>query len=259
MRCFMAMISQSIKYWILGVALFTVGLLPAKSEAAMFLLDRLQRAEVGDYIVTAVDHTYTVLIIKEKHEHQISVEEITIPSARLQNPRFRWTGWRNWVETGAPGNTNWVMYTIHDSGQVREYFSYTNNAWVNMSTVDNFLSKLLNLRLIRLPNRDMRRVGPPPAEGQTDNRRYWAPQMTYEGRPIYNIAFEAWRTRWPKDGTDLSGKSITVYVPEDDKRYPSYFPYWLEIQGLFGKAKIRIIDSGRQLCSPRSCPKRCVP
>lgn len=256
----MTSVSKSVRYWILAVVLLAASLAPSASDAAMYLIDRLQKAEVGDYIVTAVDNTYTVLIIRDKHEHQISVEEITIPWARLQNPRFRWAGWRNWVESGAPGNTAWVMYTIHNpSGQVREYFSYTKNTWANMATADNFLSKLLNLRMVRIPNKDMRRVGPPPVEGQKDDRRKWAPQMTYEGQAIYNVAFEAWRTRWPRDGSELSGKTITVYVPEEDKRYPSYFPYWLEIQGWLGKAKIRIIDSGRGLYSPRKPPSREIP
>jgi len=231
---------------------------PATSKAAMFLKDRLQGAEVGDYIVTALDNTYTVLIIKEKSDQQISIEEITIPSRRIKRPQFRWQGWRRWVECSAPGHTSWVLYTVErPSGQLLKCYSFPQNRWMDMSAAESFLSKLLTLRLARIPKKDVKRIGPPPPEGLRDLRRYWAPQMVYEGKAIQNVRFEAWRTRWPQDSTELSGKVITVYVPEDsDHRYPSYFPYWLEIKGIVGKAKIRIVDSGRNLYSPRT-PAKC--
>jgi hypothetical protein len=252
--------SKSIRYWMFGLVLFASGILPDYSEGAMFLIDRLQRAQVGDYIVTAIDNNYTVLIVKEKFDHQMSIEEISIPAARLLNPRFRWAGWRKWVESGSPGNTSWVMYTIHlPSGKMREYYSYTQNTWIDMATVDNFLTKLLTLRMVRVPSKDLKRVGPPPFAGAEDKRKYWYPTMTYEGEILYNVAFEAWRTRWPRDCSEVSGKTITIYVPEEDKRYPSYFPYWLEIKGMLGKAKIRMIDSGRELYSTRNPPQRAIP
>jgi hypothetical protein len=47
-----------------------------------------------------------------------------------------------------------------------------------------------------------------------------------------------------------SGKSIEVYVPHENNKYPSYFPYWLQISGLISNAKVRIIDSGTGMISP---------
>jgi len=125
-----------------------------------------------------------------------------------------------------------------------------------MSTVDNFLSKLLTLRMVKIPLNEMKKAGPKPPEGVPDNRHYWTPRVVYEGSTVHDVQFEAWRTKWPRDSNELSGKSIIVYLPKDDKRYPSHFPYWLEIQGMLGKAKIRIIDSGRNLKSPRKSPSK---
>jgi hypothetical protein len=71
-----------------------------------------------------------------------------------------------------------------------------------------------------------------------------------DGNNIPAVPFEAWQTHWPKDGTDLSGKSIEVYVPQENDKYPSYFPYWLQISGMVGNAKVRIVDSGSYMNSP---------
>lgn len=228
-------------------------------DAATFLRDRLQGGRPGDYIVTKIDNTYTVILIKEKTDHQISIEEITVPAQRLQDKRFPWVSWRHWVESGATGHTSWLLYTLHcNSGIMREYFSYNQDKWYNMAEVDNFLSTLLNLRFVQIPRDKMKRVGvvPPSEKNGQDSRRIWTPLMVYEGKTVQGVEFEAWRTRWPRDCGELSGKTITVYLPKDEKKYPTYFPYWLEIQGMLGKAKIRIVDSGRGLCSPRSCPPK---
>ena len=244
-----------MNYWFFCFVLLFSHCICGTSEGAMQLIERLRSAQTGDYIVTAIDNTYTALIIKEKSNEKMSIEEITIPLGRIQNNQNTWMGWRKWVESGAPGNTSWVMYTVNSStGQMTDYFSFTKNARCNVSSIDHFLSKLLTLKLKRLPKKDTKRVGPPPPKGSKDARRSWTPQMIYEGKVITDVNFEAWRTEWPQDGGELSGKVITVYVPNDDNRYPSYFPYWLEIQGMIGKAKVRIIDSGRNLNSPQKAP-----
>ncbi|MFQ5729007.1 MAG: hypothetical protein ACE5GN_01430 [Waddliaceae bacterium] len=222
----------------------------------MYLKDRLQTAEVGDYIVAALDNTYTAIIIKEKSPQKMSIEEITVPAARLRQHGAQWTGWKDWIQNGAQGNTSWVVYTIHRlSGEMTGYFSYTKNSWCDISQIDSFMSTLLNLRLEKMKQESMKKVGPAPPGGTSDKRRAWAPKMVFEGNVIHDIAFQGWRTYWPKDNSDLSGKIIFVYVPEDSSKYPSYFPYWLEIRGVTGKAKIRVIDSGKNLQSPRPSPK----
>ena len=241
-----------LKYFLIFLLLLIV-----RVDADTFLKDRLQSCRDGDYIVTRIDNTYTVLLIRERTEHQIAIEEITIPVQRLQNRKFPWVSWKHWVGSGASGHTSWLLYTVHvDSGMMREYFSYTNNQWKNMSDVNNFLSTLLNLRFSQIPREEMKRVGVvPPSEKYGQNaRRIWTPKLVYEGKTILGAEFEAWRTRWPRDCGELSGKNITVYLPKDEKKYPTYFPYWLEIQGMMGKAKIGIIDSGHGMHSPRTKP-----
>lgn len=215
----------------------------------IFLRDNLMKARPGDYIVTAQGNNYTLLLIREKGADTLVIEEITVPNERF--PRAVPT-WRQWVEEGAPGNTAWVIYEIAPaSGQMYEFFSYTKNGWCDVPSAENFLGTLLNLRLARLDSSARRRVGPMPREGNGDKRPFWNPKLVVEGRTIPGVAFHAWKTRWPKDGSELSGKTIEVYLPQEGDKYPSYFPYWLQIGGAIGKAKVRIIDSGFGLQSPK--------
>lgn len=226
----------------------TVGLLfPLMADSELLLRENLGRAQPGDYLVTAQNKNYTILIIRSKENEFLSIEEITMPMSRVSSDSF---SWRNWVEKGAPGHTCWVMYTIHlPSGTMQQTFSFTKNEWVTIPQSQNFLSTLLNLHLKKVADNERKRIGPPPSSDTVDRRAYWQPSLVVDGKKIQGVAFDAWRTRWPKDGSDLSGKIIEVYVPRDNNRYPSYFPYWLQVSGVVGNAKVRIVDSGTQLFS----------
>lgn len=248
--------SSPINYrWIIGVLFLVAVSFSVSGNADMYLKERFLQAQPGDYIVTAIDNTYTILLIKEKHDRYLSIEEITIPSARFSQHKAGWQGWKPWVENNAPGHTSWVVYTINCvSGEMQNFFSYTKNTRCQGIEGNNFISMLLNLKMSKVPNKKRKKIGPPPSAGARDMRRVWVPKMVHEGQIIQGVPFEAWRTRWPQDTSDLCNKVIIAYLPQDTEKYPSYFPYWLEIHGLFGKAKIRIIDSGSRLQSPHSSP-----
>jgi hypothetical protein len=209
----------------------------------MYLRNNLRWAKVGDFIVTNQNKVYTVLLIDHLADQEIGIEEITVPMNCVNLAEF---SWKNWIAQSAPGNTSWVRYLIDvSSGQMKEYFSYTKNGWYTIAEGDNFLSTLLNLKLKKVSVTERNKVGARPRRGATDNRPYWQPKLTFEGRVIQGVQFDAWRTFWPKDSSELSGKIIEVYVPQNLGEYPAYFPYWLQVSGIVGKAKVHIIDSGR--------------
>jgi hypothetical protein len=228
--------------------LVILGLFSSVQAEELFLRNNLQRAQPGDYLVISANKTQTLMHIYDKQDQILTIEEIAVPEGK----RASNISWKEWVRQGAPGNTSWVMFDIDlRTGQMIRYYSFTKRNWFEIPNADNFLSKLLNLKFTKIPDNARKRIGPKIHSGP-ELRSLWQPRMIVEGKTITGIKFDAWRTKWPRDGSDLSGKTIEVYLPHDS--YPAYFPYWLQINGAIGKAKIRIIDSGSQLQSPRSLP-----
>lgn len=227
---------------ILGI----LGLSPLQAEE-LFLRNNLQRAQPGDYLVISANKTQTLMHIYDKQNQILTLEEIVVPESK----RAANVSWKEWVRQGAPENTSWVMYDIDlHTGKMIRYYSFSKKNWFEIPDADNFLSKLLNLKFTKIPNNARKRIGPKINSGP-ELRSLWQPRMVVEGKIIKGVMFDAWRTTWPRDGSELSGKTIEVYLPHDSQRYPAYFPYWLQINGAIGKAKIRMIDSGSQLQSPR--------
>jgi hypothetical protein len=226
--------------------LFAAGII--ESAPALYLKDNLKRAQKDDYIITAQNKNYTLFHIYDKKDDTMTIEEITVPLSRF--PRSI-KSWKQWISLKAPGNTSWVMYTLNlKTAQMLEFYSLSKNAWFEPNKTDNFLTTLLNLHLDEVALKDRKKVGFPTLPGMTDRRPLWQPRMIVDGTEVLGVSFTAWTTHWPNDGTDLAGKTIEVYVPEQNDKYPSYFPYWLQISGMIGKAKVRIIDSGSKMSSP---------
>lgn len=212
----------------------------------LVLRDNLQQAKAGDYIVVARNKNYTLLLIADHQSNRLVFEEITVPLNQLPQCAH---SWKNWVENNAPGNTCWVRYDIDlRSGQMTGLYSYTTGNWYDTTTADNWLTTLLNLQFYRVPDRERKKTG---AHATASNPAFWQPKMVFEGQVVEGTTFNAWKTRWPKDNTDLSNKVIEIYLPQDTYRFPAYFPYWLQISGLIGKAKVRVVDSGSNLASPK--------
>lgn len=206
------------------------------------LLDNLQRAKAGDYIVTAQGKNYTLLHIYSKKENLLTIEEVSAPSNCLKNLSG---AWKNWIAQKAPGHTAWVIYSLDlKTGKMVSSYSVMRQTPLDTSGANNFLTTLLNLHLEPIPLKKRKKLGA--------SFTPWQPKMVVEGKTIPGVQFDAWRTEWPKDTTELSERSIDVYVPQESDKYPSYFPYWLEISGLVGSAKVRIIDSGSEMSSPAS-------
>ena len=204
------------------------------------LLDNMQKATSGDFIVTAQGKNITLFHIHAKKNDTLTIEEITAPSSCVKSAPGVW---KTWISQRAPGHTAWILYTIDlKTGKLLSSYSVMRQARQDVAGANNFLTTLLNLKLEPIPPRQRKKLGA--------SFTLWQPKMVVEGKTIPKVQFDAWRTQWPKDQTDLSERSIDVYIPHESDKYPSYFPYWLEISGMVGSAKIRIIDSGSGLISP---------
>jgi hypothetical protein len=212
--------------------------------ANLYLRDNLKKAEPGDFIVTVQNKTCTLLHIHHKEGNVLTIEEISLPIAKAKQII---PSWHSWVQADAPGHTSWMMYTINLNGSVERCFSFSKGRWLDPSSTENFLGTLLNLSLRLVPLHERKKVGNA-APGQ---KRIWEPKLVVGGTIVPGVSFNAWKTRWPNDGSFLSSKTIEVYVPAENTPYPSYFPYWLQISGMLGNAQLRIVDSGKGLVSPK--------
>lgn len=225
---------------------------PLMASDELYLRDNLGLAQKGDYMVTAQGKMATLLHIFDRTPKTLSVEEISIPLSQLP---VSFKGWRHWMEHSAPGNTGWVVYVVElGTGRMLQCYSMTRRAWISIPEANNFLSTLLNLKFSRIPDWQKKKTGPPPLPGMPDRRQPWQPRMIFESQEIKGVQFEAYRTKWPKDKSLLSEKTIDVYLPQDRSRYPAYFPYWLQVSGVVGKAQVSIIDSGHEMGSAAKLP-----
>lgn len=216
-------------------------------EETLLLRNNLLKAEPGDYLVISSNKTETLMHVYEKNNNLITIEEIAVPQTLKKGS----LNWKDWVAQNAPGHTSWVMYEIDsENGDMLRYYSFSKQNWYEIPEADNFLTKLLNLTFSKTPEKSRKRIGPKPISGP-DWRPFWQPRLVVNGKLLSNVKFDAWRTKWPKDSSELSGKTIDIFLPQEHQGYPAYFPYWLQISGTIGKAKIRIIDSGKNLKSPK--------
>lgn len=220
------------------------------AEGELLLKNNMEKAKNGDYLVIAQGKTYTLFHIFDVKNKVLTIEEVSIPS---QTACQVVTSWRGWFEESAPKNTSWVIYQIDlNSGEMKNYFSFTKNGWYIIPEAENFLKTLLDLPLTPIPVVERRKIGNRPSGGAFDKRKLWQPKMVVEGEVKAGTEFDAYTTEWPRDGGPLSGKSIEIFLPKDTGLYPSYFPYWLQVKGVLGPARVRIIDSGSSLKSPKS-------
>lgn len=237
------------------ITLFLICLLFSPLSASeISLREKLGLAKTGSYLVTEQNKTCTFLHINERGENYVILEEVVISAAQFA--RYQ-TSWRDWFERGAPGHTSWTLSQVNlETGTLEEIFSFPHEGWVENSEANHFISTLLNLSFNAVPDNKRRRIGLPPGYGKPDHRPLWTPILFIDGTPFKQVPFSVWKARWPGDGSELSYKVIEVYLPEehhssDIPDYPTYFPTWLEVEGKFGNAKIRVIDAGMGARSPK--------
>jgi len=253
-EAFWTMKIRYIFYYLL--CLFLLSNSSTEAQERLCLLENLQKANSGDFIVTSQNKCFSLLHVFNKTNTTIAIEEICIPSSKVSSSNF---SWRDWMAQGAPKNTSWVTYTIDlSSGQLLESFALTKRGWQPIARQDSFFYTLLNLQLEKIPYEQRKRVGSLIPTSHA-NKRLWQPTIVMDGNKIEGINFDGWKTFWPKDGSELSGKAIEAYTPVASSGYATYFPYWLQVSGSVICAKIRIIDSGKQLLSPASPPLRKAP
>ncbi|GAB4234576.1 MAG: hypothetical protein Tsb0021_13900 [Chlamydiales bacterium] len=208
----------------------------------LYLRNHLKRAEQGDYIVTACDKNFTLMLVTEVTPKYIGISEITIPENRVA---LRQHSWREWLAQKAPHHTSWITYKVDpSSGNIQEMYSRTRQCYLQVGQDSTMMTTLLNLPFVVVPDKERKKRGPTP---NPSGSAYWQPRMIIDGQNISGVAFTPFKTRWPQDKSELSGKQILIYLPSDHTAYPAYFPFWMQVSGNVTKAQVRVVDSGKRL------------
>ena len=214
--------------------------------------DRIGRAKVGDYVVTEAGKMITLLSIRSISSSTLLLEEISAP---LQNLNKRPDSWPEWVKAKAPGHSSWSMVEIDlQTGQLIECYSFSRSGWLQLSQKESLLATLLNLPMQPIPEADLRKIGPPPMEGEPDVRKVWNPPLIFEGKKVGAAHFDAYQTVWPADGSELSGQNVQIYF-DREKLLP--LPAWIQVETAHATAALRTIDAGSNLpVVYRTIPRR---
>ncbi len=215
---------------------------------ALTLREEFYKAESGDFIVFAHQKQLTFFHIMEKTENECTIEEITVQEKDIDKNN----SWQAWLASDAPGHTAWRVCRVSmTSGEILRSFSLVGSNWIqdSLNPQYSFLPTLLKLHLTLVPIEARKRIGPPPMPGEPDFRKLWQPKVYYEGSE-QAVQCHVYRTEWPKDVSDLSGRVLYIYIPKPSSQALSFFPYWIEITGNIGKVKLRVVDSGRLLYNP---------
>ncbi len=237
-----------MRTWFIGFLLFAAALLDATSP----LQERLEKAKVGDYIVTEGGQMVTLLAIRSNHSGTLILEEISAPLSRLQPMP---TSWPEWIRAKAPGHTSWSMTEIDLAhGQVLECFSFSRSAWIQTAQNESLIATLLQLPLKKVSDEARKKIGPAPLSDEPDRRKVWHPPLMHEGKQREGARFDAFEAIWPKDGTELAGQEVLLYF-DQGKHFP--LPFWVEINTSHATVSLRTIDSGINIpVIHKSMPRR---
>ncbi len=221
--------------------------------AEILLKERLAKAKNGDYIAFESNQMITVLAVRSLNPKSLILEEIAIPVKIFRENHSK--SWPEWVKAKAPGHSSWSMIEIDLlSGEIVECYSFSRSSWVQLASSESVFATLLRLPLRPIENQKRHRIGPPPGEGEADFRQIWQPPLIFEGKTIPKAAFDAFEVQWPQDGTDLAGKTLTLYF---DREIRFSMPYMIQIETSHAIGNFRAIDSGKNLPSLfRSMPRR---
>ena len=207
-------------------------------------MDRFKEAQVGDYIVTAQDNSYSLLLIRSI-TNQLLLEEISVPEKQIDLKRV---DWRKWILSKAPGHTSWILYTIDlNTGRLIDCFSFSKKERIHLENQEQFLAQLFQLELEVTPDKERKRIGHKSAS-EIDQRKMWSPPLIHEGKKCKQPTFSVMHTTWPADTSSLSGCRIELYFDALRTSFP--FPYWIEVKSPHYAYKVRVIDSGHHLSSP---------
>ena len=204
------------------------------------LKEKFENAESGSYIVTEFQNVLSLLRIHSLEGDKLYLEEINAPA---NSPLVKKKKWEEWIQNKAPGASSWLLYEIDlKKGSITDCYSFDQKTHINLENQQSFLATLMFLTLEPITGFDRKKIGPKPQDEGSDQRKVWNPPKIVSGKKIKGTHFLAMRTKWPKDDSELSQRTIDLYFDEKEDSFP--FPYWIEVGDTHNVFKLRVTDSG---------------
>ena len=232
------------KFFVLALlALCSFAFLQAEDLA---LVDSLKKAKPGDFVVSSQGKNFTLFHIFDVRGSTIVIEEISAP----MNEKRRVKTWQNWIHDKAPGHISWVMYELDlATKSIEDMYSFSQKSWQKVYPQEQIFPTLIGLKFKLIETQDRKKAGPRPPLNIPDERSIWNPPVYLQGKKLKGAQCSAYQTYWPNDGTELAGKKVEIFLPQDEDKLPAYFPFWIQASNQFAQAKMRVIDSGADLKS----------
>ncbi len=214
----------------------------------------LSKAPVGEFVVTKIGKTLTLVRVASNQGGYLLLEEISFAEKMLPELEGKWD---LWLKNKAPQHLSWNLIEIDlNNSAISEMYSITQNKHLKISLQESPIASLLDQPLSKIPNQNRRKIGPQPSDGEIDTRKIWTPPYIFEGKKVQDCSIEAHRATWPKDMSALSDRPITLYF---DSKNQIHFPLWIDAETTHVIGKIQILDSGQNLTSGyKKIPKRAM-
>ncbi len=228
-------------------------LLPASLFCSVHLKEKVARAAPGTFVVVEQGKMCTLLHIYANQQNAVLVEEISVPTYLKQNDQ----DWKAWAESGAPGHTSWILFELDLlENEVSECYSFTQKSHLPTEEISFFVKHLFALNLTPLTENKQLQRGATAKAGEVGLSKPWSPPMIRNGKRVKGAEYEVYETTWPREsGSVMAGKKIILYFDKQTQSFP--FPHWIQTGNRGLKQKIRAIDSGIGLSSPKEgLPRR---
>ena len=214
----------------------------------------LQNAVVGEYVVTKIGKTLTLIHVAAKDCQHLLLEEISFPEKVLPEVQNRWG---EWLKNKAPHHQCWNLIEFDlQTAKISESFSVTLNRHIQICSQESPIAQLLTQPLQEVSAANRRKIGPAPFDGELDTRKNWTPPFIFEGNKQNSPQFIVLSTLWPEDSSPLSQRPVTLYFDREQK---IHFPLWIEAETTHVLGKIQVLDSGKNLTSPyKGIPRKAI-
>ena len=201
------------------------------SAYADTIFDKMSELKEKDFIV--FDLYRSVAAIEVTNVSPTSIEFQVAIAAKDILEKTECSSYSEWRKKGYPVSEVHETIHIHKDQSIDPTPILDEIKW---------LPTLLKLPINKVPKDARKKHGEALREGEIDIRPVWNPPIIVKGEKLKTTS-DAFSTKWPDDGSFLSGKTLILYFPLDSHALRS-FPHWIESPS--SSVHFEVIESERE-------------